>query len=69
MILQDLLKNSMLTRSQGLYLNYTKPLIINSHRKPLVAGVTFWNTLPNDLKLCSQYLNKNSKLLLERYAR
>ena len=61
---------SVLTRSQGLNLNYKIPSNTNAYRKPTVAGAMFWNTLPNELKLTSAkttFKQKLKKILLERY--
>ncbi len=59
------------TRSCGRNLNYAVPKNYSSYRKPTTAGAVFWNSLPNELKLCPTkpaFKNKLKAFLLAKYA-
>ena len=50
------------TRSKNLTLNYNKPRLINTYRKPSIAGSMFWNSLPNSIKTLQNPSNFKDKL-------
>ena len=49
-------------RSKNLTLNYNKPRLINTYRKPSIAGSMFWNSLPNSIKTLQNPSNFKDKL-------
>ena len=50
------------TRSKNLNLNYNKPRLTNTYRKPSIAGSMFWNSLPNAIKTIKNPSNFKNKL-------
>ena len=59
------------TRSMNMNLNYNVPNLINSYRKPTIAGAMFWNSLPNELKCTESKYSFKIKLknyLLTKYS-
>ena len=50
------------TRSNNLNLNYKKPRLVNTYRKPSIAGSMFWKSLPNSIKILKNPSNFKDKL-------